>query len=217
MSHITLVRHGQANSAARTEDEYDRLSPLGFQQAEWRGRHLDDTKQYHHRVYCGTLRRHVETATAMGVAGNAVQDERLNELLYFDLARLAEAQLGLAVPVGREEFVEHMPRVFTAWSEGRIENPPETFEHFEGRVQSVIADIIAGDGPALVVTSGGVIANALRHTMQLSLVAMSRMALAIMNTSVHRLHPIGADLSPVLFNAVPHLEAPDRIYAQTHL
>ena len=53
--------------------------------------------------------------------------------------------------------------------------------------------------------------------MELSLGAMSRMALAIMNTSVHRLHPIGEDLSPVLFNAVPHLEAPDRMYAQTHL
>ena len=42
-------------------------------------------------------------------------------------------------------------------------------------------------------------------------------ALAIMNTSMHRLFPIGGTLSPVLFNAVPHLEAPDRHYAQTHL
>ena len=29
MSYITLVRHGQANTAARDEHSYDRLSPLG--------------------------------------------------------------------------------------------------------------------------------------------------------------------------------------------
>jgi hypothetical protein len=46
---------------------------------------------------------------------------------------------------------------------------------------------------------------------------MARIALAIMNTSVHRLYPIGDHLSPVLFNAVPHLEDPARHYAQTHL
>jgi hypothetical protein len=45
----------------------------------------------------------------------------------------------------------------------------------------------------------------------------ARMALAIMNSSLHRLHPMGGQLSPVLFNAVPHLEHPDRQFAQTHL
>ena len=35
MSHVTLVRHGQANSSARDELGYDRLSELGWQQAEW--------------------------------------------------------------------------------------------------------------------------------------------------------------------------------------
>ena len=145
MSHITLVRHGQANSAARTEDEYDRLSPLGFQQAEWLGQHLDDNGQYHHRVYCGTLRRHVETATAMGVADDMVQDDRLNELQYFDLARLAQEQIGLAIPIDREGFVQHMPQVFAAWSEGRLENVPESFDHFESHVR--LSSPRAGSSP----------------------------------------------------------------------
>jgi hypothetical protein len=53
--------------------------------------------------------------------------------------------------------------------------------------------------------------------MGLDIPSMARVALAIMNTSMHRLYPIGTHLSPVLFNAVPHLETPERHYAQTHL
>jgi len=37
MSHITLIRHGQANTGARDEQSYDRLSALGHQQAAWLG------------------------------------------------------------------------------------------------------------------------------------------------------------------------------------
>ena len=45
----------------------------------------------------------------------------------------------------------------------------------------------------------------------------ARMALAIMHTSMHRLFPIGGHWSPVLFNAVPHLDRADRRAAQTHI
>jgi hypothetical protein len=38
-----------------------------------------------------------------------------------------------------------------------------------------------------------------------------------MNTSVHRLHPIGGGLALTQFNAIPHLEHPERQFAQTHL
>ena len=87
----------------------------------------------------------------------------------------------------------------------------------ETRTQAALTEIAAGDGPALVVTSGGLISMAMRQAMALDINGMSRMALAIMNTSMHRLFPIGGHWSPVLFNAVPHLETPDRHYAQTHL
>lgn len=216
MSHITLVRHGQANTGARDEISYDRLSPLGHQQARWLGEYLHDSASYHPRVFCGTLVRHVETATAMGHA-DAVQDSRLNELEYFTLASLLERQKGVPIPTEREEFVAHLPTVFAAWRAGEIEDPPESFEAFETRVSASLAEIAAGPGPALVVTSGGLISMAMRQVLGLDTHAMARMALAIMNTSMHRLFPIGTHLSPVLFNAVPHLETPDRHYAQTHL
>lgn len=216
MSHITLVRHGQANTTARDEANYDKLSDLGHQQARWLGAHLRDTRAHHPRVYCGTLTRHVETAASMGLT-DPIRDARLNELEYFNIAKLYEEQHGVTVPTDREGFVEHLPETFSAWANGKIENAPETFEQFETRVRDALHEIGTGSGPAIVVTSGGLISMVVRQAMGLDIPAMARVALAIMNTSVHRLHPIGAQLSPVLFNAVPHLEAPDRQFAQTHL
>lgn len=216
MSHITLIRHGQANTQARDEAAYDRLSPLGHRQAEWLGVYLRESANHHPRVYCGTLTRHVETARGMGHA-DAIRDARLNELEYFTLARLLEIQKGVAVPVEREGFVDHLPVVFAAWQNDEIDNPPESFAAFENRVSQALAEISGGAGPALVITSGGLIAMAMRQVLGLDTPAMARLALAIMNTSMHRLFPIGDRLSPVLFNAVPHLETPDRHFAQTHL
>jgi broad specificity phosphatase PhoE len=88
---------------------------------------------------------------------------------------------------------------------------------FEARVNDVIRDIAAGDGPALVVTSGGLISMVMRQHLDLDITKMANLALAIMNSSMHRLYPVGGTWSPVMFNAIPHLEAPDRHYAQTHV
>ena len=73
MSHITLIRHGQANTGARDELSYDKLSPLGHQQANWLGGHLRDTANFHSRAYCGTLTRHIETAQGIGMELEYVQ------------------------------------------------------------------------------------------------------------------------------------------------
>jgi broad specificity phosphatase PhoE len=217
MSHITLIRHGQANTGARTEDAYDQLSLLGCQQSTWLGEHLRASASHHPRVYCGTLNRHIQTVDAMGYGHQAIHDPRLNELEYFTLATLMEAQTGLEIPTEREGFVAHLPQVFTAWQNDEITDPPESFAAFDARISAALLEISKGPGPALVITSGGLISMVMRQVLGLDTPAMAQMALAIMNTSVHRLFPIGDRLSPVLFNAVPHLEAPDRHYAQTHV
>lgn len=217
MSHITLIRHGQANSQARTEHDYDRLSPLGHRQAAWLGEHLLATRQHHIRLYTGTLRRHVETAASMQTGLTPQQDARLNELEYFTLAQAMEREHGVPLPTCQESFAAHLPEVFTAWADGKISEAPETFEAFETRVSDALAEIAQGEGPALVVTSGGLISMALRRTLGLDIAGMAQLALAIMNTSMHRLHPIAGRLTPVMFNAIPHLEHPERHHAQTHV
>lgn len=215
MSHITLIRHGQANSGAKDEVSYDKLSDLGHQQARWLGAHLRETSNHHTRLYTGTLTRHIETAQGMEM--EPVRDERLNELEYFTLATLLEEQHGIPFPHEQGQFTAHLPTVFEYWRDGKIEQAPETWSHFQNRIESALQEIAAGHGPALVVTSGGLISAAMAQAMGLGIPAMARVALAIMHTSMHRLFPIGGHWSPVLFNAVPHLDMPERRAAQTHI
>lgn len=218
MPHITLVRHGQANSSAKDEASYDRLSDLGFQQAGWLGDHMRDTDDKFQRVYSGTLRRQVETARAMmGEETELVQDARLNEFSYFTMAQLLNAQQNVPMPDGREDFVVHLPLVFSEWMQGRIKDVPETYEAFEARVRDVIDEISAGQGRAVVITSGGVISLVMRQVLGLDAKSWSRVALAVQNTSVHRLHMIGDTPIVAQFNTIAHLEAPNRHFAQTYL
>lgn len=219
MSQITLIRHGQAQTGATDEAGYDSLSPLGREQARWLGAHFRDIGEGFDRVYCGALIRHRQTAEEMGAEAHAdLQiDPRLNEVEYFDLSEKMHAQFGIKVPTCREEFIEHLPLVFTAWQDGRIEGARESFHDFQTRVDAVLQEIAAGDGRALVVTSGGLIGMATRVAMGLELGAFARLCLSIYNSSVHRLHPVGSGLTLTQFNAIPHLERRDRQHAQTYI
>ena len=141
MPHITLVRHGQANTQARDEISYDKLSELGLQQSKWLGEQFRANGEQFHRVYTGTLRRHRETAAGLAAEqfSEVEEDPRLNEFEYFTLSRLMEDQHGLEVPSDREGFVRHMPQVLNSWVAGDIKDAPETYEAFAARVQSVMA------------------------------------------------------------------------------
>lgn len=216
MSYITLVRHGQANTAARDEASYDRLSTLGTQQAAWLGQYLTETGEHFPRAYRGSLQRHRETAHAMGF-GDASADPRLDEMAFFTLAHLFEAQHGVPIPDTREDFALHLPRMITAWAEGRIADAPESFDQFETRVRDGLNEIAGGEGRAVVITSGGVIGMALRVTLGLDIAAMARICLAVENTSLSRWLPLHGALALTQFNALPHLDAPDRQFARTHL
>lgn len=219
MAHVTIVRHGQANTGARDEKSYDRLSDLGHQQARWLGEHFRETGETFARFYCGTLRRHQETAA--GVWGDQgielIQDPRLNEFQYYAMSTLIEEQHGIKTPVAREEFARHLPKVLALWQAGEIADVPESFQDFEKRTEDALHEIAAGHGRALVVSSGGWLGMAMRKTLNLDIRATAMMCLSIMNTSVHRWQPIADELSLVQFNAIPHLRDVKRQFAQTHL
>jgi broad specificity phosphatase PhoE len=217
MSTITLVRHGQANSTAKDEASYDRLSDLGHEQAKWLGDHLRDTGAHNIRLYTGTLRRHIETADGMATGLTPTRDPRLNELEYFTLGNLMAQQHGIPFPSEQSQFIDHLPAVFQHWKDDKLAGAPETYIQFQTRISDALAEIAAGTGPALVVTSGGLIANVIGQQMDLSVAATARTAIAIFHTSLHQLHPIGGHLSPVLFNSTPHLDTPTRSLSKTNI
>lgn len=213
MGTITLVRHGQANSAAKDETAYDQLSPLGHQQGAWLGEWLDGQAQQFDQVLSGSLNRHIQTAGAMGFASPMI-DARLNEMDYFNLGQALEDTHGVPMPDG-DGFAEHMPQVMEAWHRAEIQGN-ESFASFENRVCGVLNEAAQPGRNILCVTSGGVIGMMIRHLLDLDPRRMSHVLLPIFNSSLHRIHvtPFGTFLAG--FNAIPHLERDDRRHAQTH-
>lgn len=212
MGEIILVRHGQANSTAKTEEDYDLLSDLGHTQARWLGAWMRDHGYHFDHVVSGTMRRHRETVQAMGFAAD--EDARLNELDYHRLSHALHHVKGEPLPTG-DSFADHMPKLFAAWAKAEIEGA-EPYSAFEDRVAGLMADAAQPGRRVLCVTSGGVIGMMVRHILGLDLVKMSSIMLPIWNSSVHRLHVRGGTTMLAGFNAIPHLESPDRVHARTH-
>lgn len=213
MGEIVLIRHGQANSAATDEKSYDRLSPLGHQQARWLGEYLKTHDMGYDTVLTGTLNRHQETAASMGLTPHR-HDARLNELDYFNLSDALEKARGVPRPDG-SGFANHMPMVMEAWHAAEIQGD-ESFEMFQTRIGHVLAEAQQPGKRILCVTSGGVIGMAIRLMLDLDPTRMAHILLPIFNTSVHRIavREEGAMLAG--FNATPHLDLPERTHAKTN-
>lgn len=216
MTHITLVRHGQANTHATTSEDYDRLSDLGRQQAEWLGQYLIDTHTAYDHVWSGNMARHLATASGMGHDAPRV-DPRLNEFDYFTLARLAELEQDLPAPQSSEEFARNIPQLMEIWRDDALSDAPERFQDFEGRAQGAIEDILGQGGRSLVVTSGGFISMVLRQVLRLEIPEMTRLMFLLRNSSVTEIEYVHGHLMLSVFNAVPHLAAPDRAHARTFI
>ena len=215
MGTITLIRHGQANSAAQDEESYDRLSDLGRQQATWLGEHMRAQGEVFDLVLTGSLSRHLATAEAMGPLGPApVIDPRLNEMDYFNLARALHDTHDIPLP-GPENFALHIEQVMEAWHKAEIMGQ-ESFADFEARVTSVLTEAAEPGKRVLCITSGGVIGMVVRHLLRLDPTRLAHILLPIFNSSVHRVRVL--DHATILggFNAIPHLEAQERAYARTH-
>ncbi|MBR2656181.1 histidine phosphatase family protein [Yoonia sp.] len=213
MGEIILVRHGQANSSAQDEAGYDKLSDLGHQQARWLGDYLRDRERPFDKVISGSLRRHRETAAGLGYEAPTI-DPRLNEMDYFNLGRALQDVHGVPFP-GPDEFAAHVPQVMQAWHRAEIMGV-ETFSSFETRVTGVLAEAAQPGARVLCITSGGVIGMIIRHLLDLDPTRMAHILLPIMNSSVHRVHVIPQGPILASFNAVPHLDMPDRAHALTH-
>lgn len=214
MGEIVMVRHGQANSGANSEEEYDRLSELGHRQAGWLGEWLEGHDPGFDLVLSGTMRRHRETAAGMGLTPSR-EDKRLNELDYFALARDIEITHGLAPP-GPQDFAEHVPQTFAAWHDAEITGA-EPFAEFEGRVRDVLAEAAEPGRRVICVTSGGVIAMALRLALGLDAQRLAQVLLPIYNSSLHRFRVLDSGTFLASFNAIPHLDPPERESARTWL
>lgn len=216
MSELVLVRHGQASFGA---EDYDRLSALGHEQADWLGAYFAEAGLSFDHMARGDLRRHRETAEGIlrhAVAPDPVVDARLDEFHYWPLEQDYIRHTGSGAPArNRDDFLQLFPRIFAAWEEGRIGGGGESFADFDARVSAALEAHHRRGGRSLIVTSGGVIGVALRRVLGLSAASAAELLINIHNASLHRLVWEGGKWRLSLFNASPHLDADARAHART--
>lgn len=214
MGELYLVRHGQANTGATTEEEYDRLSELGHKQAGMLGDWMRDHEAPFDLTLSGDMRRHRETANGMGYPADR-EDNRLNEMHYFALVRDMQVNHGIAPPEGPDDFATHMPQTLNAWEQATIDGA-EPFATFEARILAALAEAAKPGKRVLCVTSGGVIAMVMRSALGLSTTQMAHVLLPVYNSSLHKFRIRQEGIFLTAFNAIPHLDRPELADHRTH-
>jgi broad specificity phosphatase PhoE len=161
MGQLLLVRHGQASWGS---DDYDVLSPLGWEQSRMLGRALAARATTPDLVVQGGLRRHRETSAAVVEEAGwdevvPANDRGWNE--YDHLGMLA------AEPAPAFAGDEPSPAEFQGWFESATRRwtrgegtYDESFPVFTARIDEAMArtcDLAGGSSPVVVVSSGGAI------------------------------------------------------------
>ena len=215
---VYITRHGQANTGARDHSDYDKLSPLGHQQAKWLGEFFIANGMKFNRIYSGNLRRQQQTAQCIKISGaEYVIDDRLDEFDYFGLSHDIETRIGIPYPETQEEFKEYLLQMIILWKNKKFSSHLETYENFHDRILSVVHDLSARGDSALLVSSSGVIASLVASLLNVPLNDQPKLFLSVSHTCLNRFEKICGDLTPTLFCATPHLDHPDRSHARTFI
>lgn len=216
MGRVLLVRHGQASA---TGDDYDVLSPLGWDQCRALGAALADRGVADPRLVRGDLRRHRESlealAGAAGWSGDAARvDAGWDE--FDHTAVLARVPAPFEGRPSRAEFQDWFEDATLRWtSAGADDGYPEPWPAFVGRVEAALARTAseAGRGTTVVVTSGGVIAACVSGLLDLGddravrAAVWNRLNTVVVNSSVTTLVVGRRGTTLVSFNEHVHLAA----------
>jgi len=216
MGTLYLVRHGQASFG---EDDYDRLSPLGHQQAQQLGRYLGarfaregvqiDT------VLMGSLRRHRETWEGLAAgAGWSHQPQVWPELNEYDSEALIAAihPAPLAKPDTPELYRHHfrlLRDALKAWMDGRTQphGMPSYAQFVEGIEQALAHVRTQCPGHALIVSSGGPISTAVGRVLSTPPETTIELNLRIRNTALTEFAFTPKRHMLVSYNTLPHLDS----------
>lgn len=223
MGLLYMIRHGQASFG---KDDYDLMSELGMSQARILGFFFRDGNITFDEVYSGTLKRHVFTADAISQASGGVFPETIMDPAFneFDgegifrgfLPVLAEKDPGSikdmeSIFTDNRSFQKIFSKLVGLWISGEFQvKGVETWNSFLERVEAGIGRLAINQkecGNVALVTSGGVIAAALRKALGLRDEEAIKESWKCMNASVS-IFEIGPDFMRLKdYNNTKHLEA----------
>jgi broad specificity phosphatase PhoE len=231
MSHIILVRHGQASLLER---DYDKLCANGEVQAGLLGEYWSRRGAVFGSVYSGPRARQLETARIVAEAyrsaglgfpetvvmsdfdeyqAEAVLRECLPQLLRVN-AEIEELHCAYkdSSESGerRKTFQKLFEAVIAKWVAGEIVAPGiESWHEFCLRVERGLAQVVRDTPPAasaVVFTSAGTIGAAMRRALHLSAEDTLRVTWMSRNASFSEFLASGERFTLSTFNAHPHLE-----------
>jgi broad specificity phosphatase PhoE len=231
MSSVFLVRHGQASFGA---SNYDELSAAGITQARLLAGHWRSLGIALDAVYCGTLRRQVDTARVLldryaadGIAmPEPIIDPAFNEYSFQPLLMAhALRTTGSEHPdwarfkADQRAFYAFFEDAVLAWTRGEIDAGGESWPAFQARCVDGLERVFGalGRGQAVAVfSSGGPIGVMVQRLLDLSDVATIRLKFTLYNAAVSQVLHDGNRATLTSFNTVAHLEHPDRRHLLTN-
>lgn len=232
MGTLLFIRHGQASFGA---DDYDQLSPLGQTQCRAVGRYLAERDMRPDVVLSGTLRRHAQSwqALAGGLAESLApaQAQALpSPSIWRELDEYDSTALMAAMPPGEplpppqtadgfKAHFRHLRKALAAWIEGRIapEGMP-SHDRFRDGIRQVLDHVAQNHVGRIVVvvSSGGPISTVVSEVLGTPPSRMIDLNMRMRNSSITELVFNARGHQLVSFNAVPHLESPERRPWITH-
>jgi broad specificity phosphatase PhoE len=217
MGAIYLIRHGQASFG---EADYDRLSPLGFEQGQVVGAELDRRSVRFTEARCGSLSRQHKTAeTVLDRLGSSVsaalplkEDPRWNEYDNVDIIGHHGENVQQA-GLDNRGYQLILDKALTAWIEAGEDTPcVESWPVFRDRVRDALADLVAALGKgenAVVFTSGGVIGTVAGHLLGAPEMGLLKMHQVISNGSITKLLSGRSGVTLSTFNEHAHFDGGD--------
>ncbi len=162
MGQLILVRHGQASWGS---DDYDVLSPLGWEQSRMLGANLAERGLEPTHVITGSMRRHSDTADHVQAAAGwgaveRVRDEAWNEYDHLQMLDRVPPPFEGEDPTPAQ-FQEWFELATDRWTSGAADEYAESFPTFLDRVSGALDRAVsaaAGTASVVVFTSGGPIA-----------------------------------------------------------
>jgi broad specificity phosphatase PhoE len=226
MGSIYLIRHGQASFGA---ENYDVLSPLGFQQSTALGDYLNQMGIRFDRCISGELNRQQDTARTTLQRMSSCQESQLpsleidsafNEFRADEVIRAHMDDL-LAVEPGamqifgnaanhRVEFQRLFEYVIHRWISGEHEKEGlESWQRFVDRVQAGLTRLLDQADKKdhiAIFTSGGTITALLQLIIGVPPIKAFELNWQIVNTSLSRLKFRDQDVALASFNSHVHLD-----------
>ncbi len=101
----------------------------------------------------------------------------------------------------------------TAWTQDKLDDPPETWAQFGKRVQDGLAEALRDTGrddTVLVVSSGGAISRAVTDLLGAPGETAIELNLQFRNTGFCELIVGRSGMRLISFNSLPHLDSPPR-------